>query len=377
MLHSLEAEGVNGRGNLDIRFNKDINIITGKNGSGKTTVLKLIWYLISANIERIPQEMTFKRIKLEGDNFLIEIKGSGRNYEMRSTVYDKNVKFQCTLSDIKNESPQVRELNQNLGMVGASIFFPTFRRIEGGFSLGDTRQQNELEIRRGRYAGDLNDALEHLSARMSMFDHKFVCSISTSDVVNLLARRYADISQTTNKAHTDLVKFIVDVVEKQTNPVKSGSKSAQKKNSADLLSNANKVFEQIKLQTLEFKQQQEFVLTPFQALSETMSKVIQDKGIKVNDNIILGNEFNRISSEFLSAGEKQIFSFLAYNAFYDEIPIFIDEPELSLHVDWQRSLIPMLLEQKTNNQFFIAIHSPFIYSKYEDKEIFLGGVEGE
>lgn len=229
MLHSLEAEGVNGRGNLDIRFNKDINIITGKNGSGKTTVLKLIWYLISANIERIPQEMTFKRIKLEGDNFLIEIKGSGRNYEMRSTVYDKNVKFQCTLSDIKNESPQVRELNQNLGMVGASIFFPTFRRIEGGFSLGDTRQQNELEIRRGRYAGDLNDALEHLSARMSMFDHKFVCSISTSDVVNLLARRYADISQTTNKAHTDLVKFIVDVVEKQTNPVKSGSKSAQKK----------------------------------------------------------------------------------------------------------------------------------------------------
>ena len=65
-------------------------------------------------------------------------------------------------------------------------------------------------------------------------------------------------------------------------------------------------------------------------------------------------------------------SFLCYNAFSENTVIFIDEPELSLHVDWQRLLLPTLLEQETGNQFFIATHSPFIYAKYPDKEIPLG-----
>ena len=40
-------------------------------------------------------------------------------------------------------------------------------------------------------------------------------------------------------------------------------------------------------------------------------------------------------------------SFLCYNAFSENTAIFIDEPELSLHVDWQRLLLPTLLEQGT------------------------------
>ena len=51
--------------------------------------------------------------------------------------------------------------------------------------------------------------------------------------------------------------------------------------------------------------------------------------------------------------------------------IFIDEPELSLHVDWQRILFRMLMSQGSTNQFIIATHSPFIYSQYPQKELFL------
>ena len=64
-------------------------------------------------------------------------------------------------------------------------------------------------------------------------------------------------------------------------------------------------------------------------------------------------------------------SFLCYNAFYNNTPIFIDEPELSLHIDWQRLLLPTLLDQSTGNQFFIATHSPFIFTGYSDKEFML------
>ena len=54
----------------------------------------------------------------------------------------------------------------------------------------------------------------------------------------------------------------------------------------------------------------------------------------------------------------------------------IDEPELSLHVDWQRQLFPTLLKQGTSNQFIVATHSPFIYSKYPDKELMLSSDKG-
>ena len=83
-----------------------------------------------------------------------------------------------------------------------------------------------------------------------------------------------------------------------------------------------------------------------------------------------------ISSDLLSSGEKQLLSFLAYNAFMQNAIFIIDEPELSLHVDWQRQLFPTLLKQGTSNQFIVATHSPFIYSKYPDKELMLSSDKG-
>ena len=64
--------------------------------------------------------------------------------------------------------------------------------------------------------------------------------------------------------------------------------------------------------------------------------------------------------------------FCATNAFSEVKYIFIDEPELSLHPDWQRLLIPLLEYQGTEKQFFIASHSPYIGMKYEDNEFHLG-----
>ena len=70
-------------------------------------------------------------------------------------------------------------------------------------------------------------------------------------------------------------------------------------------------------------------------------------------------------------------SFLCYNAFNRQATIFIDEPETSLHVDWQRILFPKLMAQSSDNQFFVATHSPFIYTKYADKELVINPDHGD
>jgi predicted ATPase len=137
------------------------------------------------------------------------------------------------------------------------------------------------------------------------------------------------------------------------------------------LDDANSVLKDISHRVSDVSEERESLLKPFSVLSQLIADIFQYKAISLTEGITLGDARSAISSDKLSAGEKQMLSFLCYNAFYSDSSIFIDEPELSLHVDWQRLLFPTLLEQATRNQFIVATHSPFIFGKYPDKELVL------
>jgi ABC-type lipoprotein export system ATPase subunit len=63
----------------------------------------------------------------------------------------------------------------------------------------------------------------------------------------------------------------------------------------------------------------------------------------------------------LSSGERQIaILFYATNQARDEEIILIDEPEISLHVDWQRSLVEDIAKHRQNHQIIACTHSPVI-----------------
>ncbi|WP_408698489.1 AAA family ATPase [Acinetobacter baumannii] len=85
---------------------------------------------------------------------------------------------------------------------------------------------------------------------------------------------------------------------------------------------------------------------------------------------------NSLTINNLSAGEKQLLTFVAFNIFHNDTIFFIDEPELSLHVDWQSKLFSLLKEQNPTNQFIISTHSPFIYSIFPDKELVIDPDKG-
>lgn len=67
-----------------------------------------------------------------------------------------------------------------------------------------------------------------------------------------------------------------------------------------------------------------------------------------------------ISMYDLSSGEKQILYILLKVLLQEkkEHIMFLDEPELSLHVDWQEVLIDKILELNPNCQLIISTHSP-------------------
>lgn len=67
-----------------------------------------------------------------------------------------------------------------------------------------------------------------------------------------------------------------------------------------------------------------------------------------------------ISMYDLSSGEKQILYIMLKVLLQEKqnYIVFMDEPELSLHVDWQEKLIDKILQLNPNCQLVIATHSP-------------------
>ena len=64
----------------------------------------------------------------------------------------------------------------------------------------------------------------------------------------------------------------------------------------------------------------------------------------------------------LSSGEKQMLAILLTVLVEDRRPyvLFMDEPEVSLHVDWQQRLIDLILELNPNVQIILTTHSPAV-----------------
>lgn len=379
MIKSFSVKNLNQRMTFDLRFHEDINIVTGKNGSGKTTLLKLLWYAISGNLERIAREITFDEFQLVTDKITLEMqKEERKSRSILKVSFKPNDGEKKELErpmDRTNRWEEINEINRQVSrLTGSSVFFPTFRRIEGGFSIGGRHGEEAVRFTErggvlfptGVIYGEpnaLSNAMNQLSDRMSTGDHRFVASISTDDISRLLTAKFADLTSQSNQLHMQMASYILEHVGEANleNPQGSPENAAQAK---DMLL-------EIRKRARNVTQQSDQIKRPFTVLSNLISTIFQYKGIKIGGPVTLGETKEAILSDVLSAGEKQMLSFLCYNAFTNQTCLFIDEPEISLHVDWQRILFPVLLEQATGNQFIVATHSPFIYSKYSDKELVL------
>lgn len=376
MIKSVLVEGLRGieGGRASFEMRPGLNILTGKNGSGKTTILKFIWYLISGNIEQALLETPFSYAKVVTDKVALEIDNrpsDSRIYritEMGHETTELRVEFDEDGDPVwygPDDDPD-DVANAIVSGSGSSIFFPTFRRIEGGFGI--TRRSNRLpQIRLGaaKPSTSVESALEEVSRRLSGSRHTFVCSVSTLDIANILIERYTEISEKSNLLQTNTSQMVIDKI-RVNNSLKPDEAEA-----ADL------VLQEILAAIEGADRQREKLFSPIEAVRDVVSRIFLAKSISFGQRLSFGDAATAVASDVLSAGEKQMLSFICYNALFSETSIFIDEPELSLHVDWQRLLFSTLEQQKTNNQFIIATHSPFIYAKYPDREIQISDLRGD
>ena len=375
MIRKLEVKGLNNRVDGAWEFKEDLNIITGRNGSGKTTLLKLIWYLISGNLGQAISEIVFRSVSIETDSFSLSLEVGPDKGEFKFAITNQiSMSGEFTIPLSLDHFQRFSKPHRLFTRVwNRSLFFPSFRRIEGGFDYlsnqtpaDDVKWILAVDDPKWRSADEsmhmLQKAMSQLSSELSVYgEHQLIAAISVHDVGELLTRKYGDILKKTDEPYAELLKETAQLSKEIT----------QKITETKSLDNTVPILAGIQKRVEEVNKEREASLKPFSVLTERIRSLLQYKGIRITEEITLGEEDGAIDSDNLSAGEKQMLSFLCYNAFSENTAIFIDEPELSLHVDWQRLLLPTLLEQETGNQFFVATHSPFIYTQYPEREILL------
>ena len=75
----------------------------------------------------------------------------------------------------------------------------------------------------------------------------------------------------------------------------------------------------------------------------------------------------KIGLASLSSGEKHLLRILVTALLLvGESSLMIDEPEISMHVDWQKALIRSLRTLNSNTQLIFATHSPEIMADVPD-----------
>ena len=92
------------------------------------------------------------------------------------------------------------------------------------------------------------------------------------------------------------------------------------------------------------------------------------------NRIIFKKNDTIIPLERLSAGEKQILLLLFTLFLMEDKPnvLLLDEPEISLHIEWQDKLVSMMNELNPNCQIIMTTHSPNIFADgWEDKLVFI------
>ncbi len=113
-------------------------------------------------------------------------------------------------------------------------------------------------------------------------------------------------------------------------------------------------------------------------LFSIINKLFDNTGKKIqidaSNKLVFVTQNSTIDIEQLSAGEKQMLLILLNVFLMDEQPyvLLMDEPEISMHLNWQQQIIGIIRELNPNCQLLIATHSPSIFAKgWGDKVTFM------
>ncbi|QQW43871.1 AAA family ATPase [Enterobacter hormaechei] len=405
-LDSVQIEGFWGRLNASCSFNENVNIIIGRNGTGKTTFMNILHSVLAVELESI-NENNFDRvtIKIKDGNKVKTIKVekkydpsrplstfeyviSRKRYVIRS-IDDRRMpfsmrrKFQEDIDNLKSE------LHDLVALSSLSVY-----RLRSG---------EDLEIRDNygsKFINPIDFRLEQLLQNLTKYQlslsqraRDVSTNLQKEVLASILYSKEDTVSEAYNwkfdkeserrsliSAYSQLgaidsdvrkkINFHIDAIDKTFLELKDAEKNKKEVLNIDYRSfEALRKTQRIIKMSLKAEEAVKEIFSPINLFTDTLHQFITDKKFHfLSGELLLENNHGLINHKNLSSGEKQLLILFIETLLQQNKPfIFLtDEPELSLHIAWQRNIIPAIKQLNPNAQVIAATHSPEVASKYRN-----------
>ena len=127
----------------------------------------------------------------------------------------------------------------------------------------------------------------------------------------------------------------------------------------------NKIISVLQSGAADSAEHAQLISAPKKKFQEMIDDLFKDTGktiVRTENEIRFSQIGETLVPYQLSSGEKQMLAILLTVLVEDSQPyvLFMDEPEVSLHIDWQQRLIDMILDLNPNVQIILTTHSPAV-----------------
>lgn len=299
-IKKIEINGFFGKGDFEWILDPVVNILGGKNGSGKTSIFKLCYALLSK--ERIFDDQD-KHFSTLFEKAIITFSNSW------TLTWEKKEQKVLTL-DMSGAVPQLHRI--------ASVI-----RDENG----QERKFAELKPLVEVYL--INSFEQHISRAVQYAQQPKAFSTDDPMMIDLLIEDQINIRN----------REFSRVMEEMTDAPKDDEEAR-----TSYIRNHKLIYESLG-----------YFLTEY------------DKPY------ISTFDFSKNQQQFsykkLSMGEKQVLLLLLMVSNTKQLPciFFMDEPDLSMHIDWKEELVTRLHELNPNMQIILSTHAPSVITGWHDK----------
>lgn len=402
-LVKLEIESLFGRFDYSITFDKEVNIITGPNGYGKTTILKIINAFFNKDFIFF-KNLEFKKLSLKfsEEEYLFEKKDNEVFFNTNHIVYPKQKE---NIYDIHTRYPWLRKFSNDLWLdirnnqifnnteintifispIEKKEVFKLNPQLNDVLNNKKSNKRNVCFIREQR----LFHKIINNNGEIQLVDYiKETANKLKKDIKELTNNYYVESNKLDSTYHKRLFSATdgIETEEEYKKQLTIINNRLNKLKKYNLLDNNINVEEQnynkeyaraLKIYFDDLNKKYDIYsdfLTRLDLFTELVNDKLYFKKINISNekgiSVICEKTNKEIRLDDLSSGEKQEL-ILFYKTIFetkDESLLLIDEPEISLHIAWQRRIINDFIRISEISKFkvIIATHSPQIISDHWD-----------
>ncbi|WP_413437710.1 AAA family ATPase [Sulfuriferula sp. GW1] len=395
-------------------FRDDVNIIIGKNGSGKTTFMNIVHAVLAVDTDalyenvfssatiiltdgRRTRTIRADRIETKSSPFLlIEYHISNRRFMAPLLGLDDGRGMPISIRRRAVEESQ--RIKQELGALVAVASLSVYRiggdpdpelreRFPKRYASTVDLRLTSLMQRLTQYQLELSNAARNISAALQKavltsllytedkakdqgYELDFDEHVERQNLVSAYKQLGVGGTEVSRKIqdHIAAVTATVKKLKELSKPRDKGSKPPSDLSVDFAALEAFKLTRTVVARSLAAEQETKIIFSQIELFIRTLKTFISDKTFTFSAGELTVAHEGPIPLAKLSSGEKQLLILFIEALLQRQQPyIFLaDEPELSLHISWQRNIITAIRSLNPNAQIIVATHSPEIAGRFRD-----------